>query len=104
MLIKNALMKRFAKKIGQGPPLPHLDKIQKNSSFSSGDLPIVASRGVPCTTPRPSALQNRTESSGRADWERELGGRASEGALSRTRREQMVQGGGKLYNLFEDIA
>ena len=41
-----------------------LDKIQKNSSFSSGDLPFVASNGVPCTTPRPSALQNRTESSG----------------------------------------
>ena len=54
-----------------------MDKIQKNSSISSGDLPFVASRGVPCTTPRPSALQNRTESSGqgkgRADWERELG-------------------------------
>ena len=27
------------KKIGQGPPPPHLDKIQKNSSFFSGTLP-----------------------------------------------------------------
>ena len=74
----------------------NLDKIQKNSSFSSGDLLFVASRGVPCTTSRPSALQNRTESSGygKGRLGKGIGGRASEGALSRTRREQMVQGGG----------
>ena len=28
-----------AKKIGEGPPPPHLDNIQKDSSFFSGCLP-----------------------------------------------------------------
>ena len=34
------------KKFGQGPPpLPHLDKIQKNSSFFSGDCPLHLDQG-----------------------------------------------------------
>ena len=34
-------MKR-CQKLGQGSPPPHLDKIQKKSSFFSGDLPLVS--------------------------------------------------------------
>ena len=41
LVTKNPLMKRSQKKIGHGPPSLHLDKIQKYSSFSSWDRPLL---------------------------------------------------------------
>ena len=38
LLTKNALLENVTKKLGGAPP-PHLDKTQKYSNFSSGDLP-----------------------------------------------------------------
>ena len=53
----------------------NLDKIQKNSSFSSGDLPFVASRVflVQHLDPQHCRTELKARDMGRTDWERELG-------------------------------